>query len=124
MSTPEPTPPQDPSQSFTPIATFDPIIAIDHFFRQSAHRALSVAIWLLAGRIVFAFWPRKFDFTFYLLPAAFVCLDIALIAACLSRWFAGRSRNDPREPRTLAWTSLALLVPTILWMLLPRLMGH
>jgi hypothetical protein len=110
--------------SFDPPATFDPITAIDNFFRQVAHRALSLAIWLLTARIVFAFWPRSFDSTFYLLPGTFTCLDLALIAAFMSFWFAGRSRNDRREPRTMIWVSLALLVPTTAWMLLPRFIGH
>jgi len=105
-------------------STFNPVVAIDHFFRQVAHRALSVAIWLLAARIIFAFWPRSFDFTFYLLPVAFGCLDAALVAAFMSFWFARPGRNNPGEPRTMIWVSLALGVITMAWMLVPRFMHH
>jgi hypothetical protein len=107
-----------------PRSTFDPVVAIDHFFRQVAHRALSVAVWLLAARIIFAFWPRSFDFTFYLLPVAFGCLDAALVAAFMSFWFARPGRNNPVEPRTMIWVSLALLIVTAAWMLIPRWMHH
>jgi hypothetical protein len=103
---------------------FNPVVAIDQFFRQIAHRALSVAIWLLAARVIFACWPRSFDFTFYLLPVAFGCLDIALVAAFMSFCFARPSRNNPGEPRTMIWVSLALGVVTVAWMLVPRLMHH
>jgi hypothetical protein len=113
------------TSSVSSIATFDPVTAIDNFFRQVAHRALSLAIWLFTARIVFAFWPRSFDATFYLLPVTFACLDLALVAAFMSFWFAGRSRNDDRgEPRTMIWVSLALLVPTTAWMLLPRFITY
>src|SRR3954468_13202575 len=98
---------------------FDPVMAIDRFFRQVAHRAFSVAIWLLAARVIFACWPRSFDFTFYLLPVAFGCLDVALVAAFMSFWFARPSRNDPAEPRTMIWVSLALGAITVAWMLVP-----
>jgi hypothetical protein len=107
-----------------PRATFDPVVAIDHFFRQVAHRALSVAIWLLAARIVFAVWARSFDFTFYLLPVAFGCLDAALVAAFMSFWFARPGGNNPGEPRTMIWVSLALLIVTVAWMLIPRWMHY
>jgi hypothetical protein len=113
-----------PAPPLEAIAHFDPIGAIDLFFRQVAHRALSLAIWLLVARVVFACWPRSFDFTFYILPTAFACIDIALAAVFMSLWFASRSRHDPREPRTMLWVSLVLLLPTVAWMLLPRLLKH
>jgi hypothetical protein len=117
--------PSEHATAVEPIATFDPVAAIDNFFRQIAHRALSLAIWLLAARIIFAFWPRSFDFMFYLLPVAFGCLDAALVAAFMSFWFARPAgRNNPAEPRTMIWISLALLVCTTAWMLLPRLLHH
>jgi hypothetical protein len=102
----------------------DAIGAIDLFFRQVAHRALSVAIWLITARVVFALWPRNFDFTFYLLPATFGCLDVALMAVVMSLWFASRSRHDPRETRGMLWVSLVLLVPTVVWMVLPHFLRH
>lgn len=111
-----------PLEYATPAVTaYDPISAIDGFFRQVGHRALSVSIWLLTARVVFAFWPRSFDFTYYILPSAFGCLDLALVAAIMSVWFTSRSRLDRREPREMLWVSLVLLVPTIAWMVAPRL---
>jgi hypothetical protein len=127
MNPPPPTPPDAPhhqAQPFVPIVTVDPVVAGDGFLRQIAHRALSVAVWVLVGRAVFAFWPRNFDFVFYLLPAAFVCLDVALAASFLSVWVARHRRTGDPEPRSLAWASLALLVPTVAWMLTSRLGGH
>ena len=106
-------------QSQAPI--YDPVGAIDAFFRQVAHRALSLAIWILTARLVFAFWPRNFDVAWYLLPGAFVCLDVALITAFMSFWFAGRSRHDRREPKVMLWVSIGLLIPTLAWMLWLRL---
>jgi hypothetical protein len=127
MSLPPPTPPAAPlqqAQPFAPIVTADPVVAADTFLRQVAHRALSVAVWVLIGRVVFAFWPRDFDFVFYLLPTAFVCLDVALAASFLSVWVARHRRTGDTEPRSLAWASVALLVPTVVWMLMLRLGGH
>lgn len=95
---------------------------VDYFLRQMAHRALSLGIWLLVARVVFAFWPRNFDFTFYLLPATFVCLDVALIAAFISLVIARRDgRDDAREPLAAAVAAVALLIPTVVWMFLPSL---
>jgi hypothetical protein len=102
----------------------DPSFAnrVDYFLRQVAHRALSLGIWLLAARIVFAFWPRNFDFTFYLLPATFVCLDVALIAAFIALVIARRDgRDDAREPLAAALAAVVLLIPTLAWMFLPSL---
>ena len=102
----------------------DPSFAnrVDYFLRQAAHRALSLGIWLLAARTVFAFWPRNFDFTFYLLPATFVCLDVALIAAFISLVIARRDgRGDAREPLAAALAAVVLLIPTLAWMFLPSL---
>jgi len=109
-------------QSQAPV--YDPVGAIDAFFRQVAHRALSLAIWILTARLVFAFWPRNFDVAWYLLPGAFVCLDVALITAFMSFWFARPGRNNPGEPRTMIWVSLALLLCTTARMLLPRWIHH
>jgi len=127
MTSSQETPVHDPlpleysSVGALPVATFDAIGAIDLFFRQVAHRALSLAIWLLVARLVFAVWPRNFDFTIYLLPAAFGCLDVALMAVVMSLWFASRSRHDPHEPRAMLWATLVLMLPTLAWMISPRL---
>lgn len=126
--TPPPPPPSEPytpPQPFAPIVTADPVVAADGFLRQVAHRALSVAVWLLAGRVLLACWPRHFDATFYLLPTTFVCLDVALVAAFLSFWVARHRRIGDPEPRSLVIASIALLVPTVAWMLVARVAsGH
>src|SRR5438552_3127218 len=116
------TPPQILEYATPPLP--DPSFAnrVDYFLRQVAHRALSLGIWLLVARIVFAFWPRNFDFTFYLLPAAFACLDVALIAAFIALLIARRDgRDDAREPRPAMLAAVVLLIPTVVWMFLPSL---
>src|SRR5690242_13868930 len=90
-STPPLAPPPDPA--FPPISLFDPVPFIDNIFRQTAHRAISLDIWLIVGRVVLALWPRNFDFAIYLLPAALGCLAVALPAAFLSLTVARHRRQ-------------------------------
>jgi hypothetical protein len=104
-----------------PIVGFDPVPAIDHFFRQTSHRAISLAIWLVVGRILLAAWPRNFDFTIYLLPAALGCAAIALPSAFLSVTIARHRRQCERGPWGMVLISLALAVLASGWMFIPKL---
>jgi len=107
--------------AYQPIASFDPVPGIDHFFQQTAHRAISMAIWLLVGRILLAAWPRNFDFTIYLLPVALSCLAMALPAAFLSATVARHRRQCERGQWGMVFVSLALLLVVLGWMLIPKL---
>ena len=118
-STPPLAPP--PDAAFEPISTFDPVPVIDNIFRQTAHRAISLAIWLIVGRVVLALWPRTFDFAVYLLPEALACLAIALPAAFLSLTVARHRRQDERVQWGLILVSLVLAVLVAGWMFLPKL---
>jgi hypothetical protein len=124
MTTPhDPNAPELPAITlgYQPIVAHDPVPAIDHCFRQTAHRALSVAIWLLVGRTVLAFWPRTFDFAPMLLIAAFLCLDVTIAAAFMSLGVARHRQEPTREPKTLLLVALTLLIPTLLWIFQPHL---
>lgn len=103
------------------IATFDPVPGIDTFFRQTAHRAISVAIWLIVGRILLAVWPRVFEFAIYLLPAALICLVIALPSAFLSATIARHRRQCERGQWGMVLVSLALALVVLGWMVIPKL---
>jgi hypothetical protein len=107
--------------AFQPISTFDPVPVIDNIFRQTAHRAISLAIWLIVGRVVLALWPRDFDFAIYLLPAALGCLAIALPAAFLSLTVARHRRQCERGQWALILVSLVLAALLAGWMFLPKL---
>ena len=118
-----PTPPLNPPAppDFHPIATFDPIPALDNIFRQTAHRAISIAIWVITARIVFALWPRNFPFTIYLLPVAFACLCLAFAAAFISLTVARHRQEPDREQKSMIWASLVLGVASAIWMFPPNL---
>jgi hypothetical protein len=106
---------------YRPIASFDPVPGMDHFFQQTAHRAISLAIWLLVGRVLLAAWPRNFDFTIYLLPVALCCLAIALPAAFLSATIARHRRQCERGQWRMVIVSLVLGLVVLGWMLIPKL---
>jgi len=118
-----PTPPENSAahSDFHPIATFDPVPALDHIFRQTAHRAISIAIWVITARIVFALWPRNFPFTVYLLPVAFACLCLAFAAAFISLTVARHRQESDREQKSMIWASLLLGAASAVWMFLPNL---
>ena len=121
FDTPTPPPMPVPVLDYRPIVSYDPVPALDNIFRQTAHRAISIAIWLIVTRIVLALWPRSFDFTVYLLPAALACLSLAFPAAFISLCVARHRRQSSQEQRALLWTSLVLMIPTLIWMFLPLL---
>jgi predicted permease len=110
-----------PPPIFQAISTFDPVPVIDNIFRQTSHRAISLAIWLIVGRLVLALWPRTFDFSFYLLPAALGCLALALPAAFLSLTVARHRSQNERAQWGLILVSLVLAVLVAGWMFLPKL---
>src|ERR1700709_1939249 len=81
----------------SPIVGYDPVPAIDRVFRQTAHRALSIAIWVMGARIGLACWSRGSEFAFFVLPAALVCLLLAEVTSFMSFAVARHRRQSPRE---------------------------
>jgi hypothetical protein len=116
-----PTPDYSSLPPLSPIVGYDPVPAIDNVFRQTAHRALSVAIWLIVARIGLACWSRGVEFSFLVLPAALVCLLLAEMTSFMSFAVARHRRQCPREARNMALVAFGLMIPTLVWMFLPTL---
>jgi len=88
---------------------------------QASHRAIALALWILIAKLVLTAWGRPLTWLKHLMPAAFVLLAVAALAA-LAVCYTSRDDDaaDPTtftEARHLTRTAAALLGGTLLWML-------
>jgi len=87
---------------------------------QAAHRGIALSIWIILAKLILAAWGRPLTWLGHLLPASFVVLAVAAVAALAVCY---TSRDEPAaaatftEARHLTRTSAALLAGTFVWML-------
>lgn len=86
---------------------------------QASHRGIAFAIWIILAKLILTAWGRPLTWLGHLLPASFVLLAVAAVAALAVCY---TSRDEPAaatftEARHLTRTSAALLAATLVWML-------
>jgi hypothetical protein len=90
---------------------------------QSAHRAFSVAVWVLAGRVVLAFWLTSGsgslgDIRAKLLPLAFGLFAWSALVPLGLVWLRPVSAEAREEARPLTRAAAVLLIPTLAWLVI------
>lgn len=89
----------------------------EHLLLQSAHRAFAVALWVLVGRIVLAFWNRPLDLTAKLLPVAFALFAWSALAPLGVIWLRPANAETYDEAKPLTWAAAVFLIPTLAWLI-------
>jgi hypothetical protein len=92
-----------------------PLIA--HVLTQTAHRLITLALWLLAARIALNFFSYEAGLA-KLLPWALNFLNAALVCEFAAYWLARLTRGQTEEPRKLLTPTLILIALTAAWMIL------
>jgi hypothetical protein len=87
---------------------------------QTSHRGIALALWIILAKLILTAWGRPLTWLGHLLPASFILLAVAALAALAVSY---TSRDEPADPATftearhLTRTSAALLAATLVWML-------
>jgi hypothetical protein len=80
---------------------------------QISHRAIALAIWVLAARLALVFWDRRFGFGDHLLPGAFGLLVLGATSALVVLWTSREMMQTRAESRGLTIAAIAMMILTL-----------
>jgi hypothetical protein len=91
--------------------------ATENLLLQSAHRAFSIALWVLVARIALAVWNRPLELTKNLLPISFMLFAWSAVAPLALLWLRSPYPETYKEAKPLARAAAIFLLTTLTWLI-------